>query len=109
MIELDLTPQGRTHLRQNSEHYGENVIPQLLDALEAAEARAAELQKDLDAHITSGIAANKALDDIAKTVQPDDDGTWTDRDGLLESIGTTIEHTGRTVYWEGQPDGDDDA
>lgn len=43
--------------------------------------------------------ARKALDDIARRVQPDEDGTWTDRDGLLKSIGDTIESTGRKV-WE---------
>lgn len=44
--------------------------------------------------------ANKALDEIAGYVQPDEDGMWTDADGLLESIGNTVESTGRKVWEE---------
>lgn len=62
----------------------------------ALQGRIAELE-------TEQVAANKALDDIARHVRPDDDGTWTDRDGVLESIGDAIELTGRKV-WEASDD-----
>jgi hypothetical protein len=42
--ELDLTPDGRAFLRQNSAEYGEVLIPQLLDALEDQERRAQFLE-----------------------------------------------------------------
>jgi len=38
-----------------------------------------------------------ALDSIARAVAPDEDGTWTDADGKLESIGNIIHRTGRTI------------
>ncbi|MEU6580642.1 hypothetical protein [Nocardia sp. NPDC046763] len=46
------------------------------------------------------LAARKALDEIARRVRPDEDGTWTDQDGLLESIGNIVESTGRKVWEE---------
>jgi hypothetical protein len=60
--------------------------------LTTAQGRIAELEGEQ-------VAANKALNEIALRVRPDEDGTWTDRDGLLESIGNTVESTGRKV-WE---------
>lgn len=38
----ELTPEYRAWLRQNADRYGDPVVIQLLDALEAAEARADE-------------------------------------------------------------------
>ncbi|MHA4848746.1 hypothetical protein L1080_004260 [Rhodococcus sp. MSC1_016] len=38
----DLTPEHRAWLRQNADHYGDPVVVQLLDALEAADERANE-------------------------------------------------------------------
>ncbi|MDH6282906.1 hypothetical protein [Prescottella agglutinans] len=43
----------------------------------------------------------EALDKIAKAVALDEDGMWTDQDGILESIGNIVQSTGRTVEgWE---------
>lgn len=64
-----------------------------LDERDALRARVAELEADQ-------AVANKALDEIAGYVQPDEDGMWTDADGLLESIGNTVESTGRKVWEE---------
>ena len=44
---------------------------------------------------------NEAIDKIAQLVRLDEDGTWTDADGILESIGYAIQATGRTIEgWE---------
>ncbi|WP_280186256.1 MULTISPECIES: hypothetical protein [Nocardia] len=56
-----------------------------------AEARAEKAESAL-------ARANKVLDKIAEHVCPDEDGTWTDSYGLLESIGNAIESTGRKVW-----------
>jgi hypothetical protein len=103
-IEIDLTPQGRTHLRQNCEQFGDPLVPGLLDALEKVEAERDQAQAELK-------AANEALDKVTEHVQPNDGHCWSDADGLLESIGNTVENTGRTVHWNGVPydeDEDDD-
>lgn len=50
----ELTPEYRAHLRQLAERLGDTTTLQLLDALEATE-------RDLDAHITSGIAAAETI------------------------------------------------
>lgn len=43
----------------------------------------------------------EVLDRIAVIVGLDDDGTWSDMSGLLESIGDLVHGTGRTVEgWE---------
>lgn len=43
----------------------------------------------------------EVLDRIAQIVGLDEDGTWTDESGLLESIGDLVHSTGRTVEgWE---------
>lgn len=68
-------------------------ITAMATELLALRARAAELEADQ-------AVANKALDEIAGYVQPDEDGMWTDADGLLESIGNTVESTGRKVWEE---------
>lgn len=39
----DLTPEYRAHLRQNCDQYGDPLVIQLLDALEAAEAAVARV------------------------------------------------------------------
>lgn len=44
------------------------------------------------------LADAEVLDRIADRVRLDEDGTWTDQDGILESIGNTIEATGRKVW-----------
>jgi hypothetical protein len=54
-------------------------------------ARVAELEAEQS-------AAGKALDKIARYVRPDEDGMWTDADGLLEGIGNAVESTGRKVW-----------
>lgn len=42
-----------------------------------------------------------ALDEIAEAVALDEDGTWCDHDGILESVGNTVRSTGRTIRnWE---------
>lgn len=41
--------------------------------------------------------ANAALDRIAELVALDDDGSWTDAYGKLESIANLVIATGRTV------------
>ncbi|MBM4469870.1 hypothetical protein GS502_11150 [Rhodococcus hoagii] len=47
------------------------------------------------------ITDEAALDEIAKAVALDEDGTWCDHDGILESVGNTVRATGRTIEnWE---------
>lgn len=47
------------------------------------------------------ITDSEALDRIAEIVGPDDDGTWCDMPGMLESIGNLVCRTGRAVEgWE---------
>jgi len=59
------------------------------------------------ATLANGVAAQKldeanaALDKIAEYATPNDGAGWSDVSGLLESIGNTIERTGRTINWEG--------
>ncbi|MBT8163080.1 MULTISPECIES: hypothetical protein [Arthrobacter] len=53
------------------------------------------------------LTAAEALDKIAKLVEPDDGGSWSDPSGKLEHVGDVIESTGREVNWEG-PDYDDE-
>ncbi|WP_327139388.1 hypothetical protein [Nocardia sp. NBC_01327] len=72
--------------------FGARMAAELL----AARARIAELQTDW-------AALGEALDKIARYAQPDEDGTWTDSDGLLEGIGNAVEATGRKV-WEADTD-----
>lgn len=43
-----------------------------------------------------------ALDAIARAVALDEDGMWTDQDGILETVANIVQSTGRTVgNWEG--------
>ena len=56
----ELTPEYRAFLRQNADRYGDSVVVQLLDALEAAEQRADE--ENLNA---SAALANVAQLEIA--------------------------------------------
>ncbi|AVP71280.1 hypothetical protein [Prescottella equi] len=42
-----------------------------------------------------------ALDRIAEVIALDEDGTWCDHDGILESVGNAVRATGRTIEnWE---------
>ena len=45
------------------------------------------------------LSDKEALDKIAKLVEPYE-GEWSDMSGILESIGNTVEATGREVIWE---------
>ncbi|NKZ84474.1 hypothetical protein GS982_19940 [Rhodococcus hoagii] len=47
------------------------------------------------------VADAAALDVIADRIALDEDGTWCDHDGILESVGNTVRLTGRTIKnWE---------
>lgn len=48
----ELTPEYRSYLRQNADHYGDPLISHLLDALAATEAKLAEEE----AHSTAALA-----------------------------------------------------
>lgn len=47
----DLSPSGRAHLRRNAQIYGDEVVVEILDALEAAVTERDELRDALVAHI----------------------------------------------------------